>query len=98
MISGLKFDAKILNRPKVTIINFLEIVMPAHRSLGGGGRPGPRGAGPPRYPLQVLARSSLWAFRSYRWPMPVRSSFSNSNFLYGIKSVISMSHCLNGYS
>jgi hypothetical protein len=27
----------------------------------------------PRYPLQVLARSSLWAFRYYRWPMPVRS-------------------------
>jgi hypothetical protein len=27
----------------------------------------------PRYPLQVLARSSLWAFRYYRWPMPVHS-------------------------
>jgi len=27
----------------------------------------------PRYPLQVLARSSLWAFRYYRWPMLVHS-------------------------
>jgi hypothetical protein len=27
----------------------------------------------PGYPLQVLARSSLWAFRSYPWPMPARS-------------------------
>ncbi|MFM9838838.1 MAG: hypothetical protein ACKVOQ_11275 [Cyclobacteriaceae bacterium] len=37
MISGLKFDAKILNRPNVTIINFFE------RAAG------PRGAGPPGY-------------------------------------------------
>ncbi|MFM9837774.1 MAG: hypothetical protein ACKVOQ_05875 [Cyclobacteriaceae bacterium] len=29
----------------------------------------PSGSG---YPLQVLARSSLWAFRFYPWPMPVR--------------------------
>jgi hypothetical protein len=51
---------------------------PAHRSFSEGGRPpdahlpthGPSG---PRYPLQVLARSSLWAFRYYRWPMQVHS-------------------------
>jgi hypothetical protein len=28
---------------------------------------------PSGYPLQVLARSSLWAFHSYPWPMPARS-------------------------
>jgi hypothetical protein len=37
-------------------------------------------AAQPGYPLQVLARSSLWAFRYYPWPMPARSSSSFNKF------------------
>jgi hypothetical protein len=39
-------------------------------------RPATRGAVAPGYTLQVLARSSLWAFRFYPWPKPARSLVS----------------------
>jgi hypothetical protein len=43
---------------------------PAHRSLGEGAACPREVQRPPGYPLQVLARSSLWAFRSYPLPGP----------------------------